>query len=54
MDLAHDKSTHELLDQAIEYDPADNTKTPVTLPSSRSEAGLSARVGVTGRLSYPS
>jgi hypothetical protein len=50
---AHDKSTHELLDQAIEYDPASDTMTPVTLPAPRSEAGLSARVGVTGRLSYP-
>lgn len=50
---ARDKSTHELLGQAIEYDPASDKKTSVTLPPSRSEAELSARVGVTGRLSYP-
>jgi hypothetical protein len=50
---AYDTTTIELLGDAIEHDPASDTKTPVTLPQSRSEAELSARVGVTGRLSYP-
>jgi hypothetical protein len=50
---AYDMSTIEVLGEAIEYDPASDTKTPVTLPQSRSDAELSACVGVTGRLSYP-
>lgn len=46
-------STIEQLGQAIEYDPVSDTESPAALPRSRSDAELSARVGVTGRLSYP-
>jgi hypothetical protein len=49
----YDRTTYKLTSAAIEYDPARDTKTPVTLPPPRLRAKPSACVGVTGRLTNP-